>query len=139
VFASSEAHHGKPDYFADYFEVVPLPVAAPVPEVPPVLEVPVDAPEPEVSLELVPEPELGMVDELLDPLGLVLEAPLEPPDAPELLGDDIEPDEEPDVAPMPDDEPDVLPVPAVPHAVNTSAHARGMVHFIIQILLENNP
>jgi hypothetical protein len=41
------------------------------------------------------------------------------------------------VVPMPDDEPEVLPVPAVPHAVSTRAHAKGMVHFIIRILLKN--
>lgn len=38
---------------------------------------------------------------------------------------------------MPDEEPEVLPVPAVPHAVRTNAHTRGIVHFIIRILLKN--
>ena len=38
---------------------------------------------------------------------------------------------------MPEEEPEVLPVPAVPHAVSTSAHTKGMVHFIIRILLKN--
>ena len=63
---------GKPDYF----EVEPLPVA-PLPEVPapePVPPVELDAPE----ASLVPEPVLGMVDELLAPLGLELDVPLEP-------------------------------------------------------------
>lgn len=59
----------------DYFAVDPLPFApfpdVPVPEVP---VPPVDAPE----ASLVPEPVLGMVDELLEPLGLVLDVPLEP-------------------------------------------------------------
>jgi hypothetical protein len=76
--------------------------------------------------------------------------PLELPDASEPLGDD---DMEPAVAPepfgaptapvdapdeevpMPDEDPDDWP--AVPHAVNTSAHTRGMVHLIIRILLKN--
>jgi hypothetical protein len=53
------------------------------------------------------------------------------PDAPELLGDETVPVVEPVPEPMPDVEPEVLPVPVVPHAVNTRAHARGMVHFII--------
>ena len=38
---------------------------------------------------------------------------------------------------MPEVEPEVLPVPAVPHAVSTNAHTRGIVHFIIRILLKN--
>jgi hypothetical protein len=33
---------------------------------------------------------------------------------------------------MPEVEPELLPVPVVPHAVSASAHAKGMVHFIIR-------
>ena len=50
---------------------------------------------------------------------------------------DALPEAEPEVAPMPEVEPEVLPVPEVPHAVSTNAHTRGIVHFIIRILLKN--
>ncbi|MEN3293236.1 MAG: hypothetical protein V7642_2489 [Burkholderiales bacterium] len=32
---------------------------------------------------------------------------------------------------MPEVEPEVVPEPVVPHALSTSAHAKGMVHLII--------
>lgn len=39
--------------------------------------------------------------------------------------------------PMPEEEPDVVPAPWVPHADKITTHARGIVHFNIEILLKN--
>jgi hypothetical protein len=45
---------------------------------------------------------------------------------------------DPEPEPIPEDEPEVVPVPVVPHAESARAHAKGMVHFIIRILLKKS-
>lgn len=102
-------------------------VGAPVPEGP----VPGSAPEPVLDppvvslVELEPEGEVDIVpDELPEPL----EGEVVPYEELEPLEGEVEPY----------DEPELLPVLVVPHAASTRAHARGMVHFIIKILLKNN-
>ncbi|WP_334187281.1 hypothetical protein [Noviherbaspirillum sp.] len=85
-------------------------------------------------------PTLGAVDGDPEALGLVVaEPPMLLPDEVELGDvDDLLDAPEPEL--MPEEEPELepMPVPEVPHAESTRAHAKGMVHFIIKILLENN-
>jgi hypothetical protein len=58
---------------------------------------------------------------------------------------EAEPLDEPELMPVPEelepmleDEPELLPVPEVPHALSAKAHVKGMIHFIIKILLKKN-
>lgn len=51
---------------------------------------------------------------------------------------EVVPEADPEPEPIPEDEPEVEPMPVVPHAVKTRAHAKGMVHLIIRILLKKN-
>jgi hypothetical protein len=83
-------------------------------------------------------PTLGAVDGDPEALGLVVaEPPMLLPDEVELGDVDVVLDApEPEL--MPEEEPELVPVPDVPHAESTRAHAKGMVHFIIKILLKNN-
>ncbi|HEV2612119.1 MAG TPA: hypothetical protein VGU61_17775 [Noviherbaspirillum sp.] len=83
-------------------------------------------------------PTLGAVDGEPEALGLVVAEPPMRPDEVEL--GDVVVLEVPDPELMPEEEPELepIPVPDVPHAVSTRAHAKGMVHFIIKILLENS-
>jgi len=88
-----------------------LGAATPAPELDPLL--------PDMPLEEPLLPDMPLDDPLLPDM------PLE-----ELLGEVADAPEEPEELPMPD----ILPVP---HAASTSAHARGMVHFNIKVLLKN--
>ena len=118
----------------------PAPPALPPAPVPAPPLAPVPAPGLPGIVELGGMPTLGAVDGEPDALGLVVEEPpMLLPDEVE-LGDVMVPLEvlEPEL--MPEEEPELepMPVPEVPHAESTRAHAKGMVHFIIKILLENN-
>jgi hypothetical protein len=124
--ASDEPVNGKQIVRATHCREAAYFIGAPVPEGP----VPGSAPEPlldppVVSLvELEPEGEVDIVpDELPEPL----EGEVVPYEELEPLEGELEPD----------DEPELLPLFIEPHAASTKAHAKGMVHFIIKILLKN--